>query len=108
MATAMMMGTNAITGYDLQWKSTPSYVDEDDSTLDTSDWPDDEATDSHGQVIGSGRRTDASAGKYSVLHMQILTTQPLPTPLIPGATFYYRVRAVSPMQETGTGRTKNP
>ena len=80
--------TNVINNYDLQWKSTPGYVNA-DGTLDTSDWPDDEATDSHAQVLEDG---DAPSGKYSVLHDDILSG----TPLIPGATFYYRVRAVSP------------
>ena len=77
----------AITGYTLQWKSDPAFVDT-ANTIDTSDYPEG-TTGIQNLEIPTGQ-PDAG-GKYSVIHSQINADNVL----APGTTYTYRVRAFS-------------
>ena len=80
--------TLAITGYTLQWKSDPTYVDANEPDIDTSDYPE---GDSGIQFLTVTSGNLDSGRKYSVVHSQISADNPLE----PGTIYTYRVRAVS-------------
>ena len=91
-------GTNAINNYSVQWKSSRSAGDD-----DTTDWPEDgTAPGVATQVLDEG--DPDAGGEYEVLHSVIASD----TPLLPGATYYYRVRAeVTGLNENGYGPWSN-
>ena len=80
--------SNAISDYRVEWYSDPGYVNAD---LDTSDWPD-EDTPAATQILPEGSASSPGL-EYTVVHNTVEAT--VQNFLTPGATYYYRVRAVA-------------
>ena len=80
--------TNIISGYTLQWKSSRDANTEADP--DTTEWPDDDAAATEDQVVGFAA-TDDDSGLFGHVHNTIAAD----TPLLPGTTYTYRVRALN-------------
>ena len=82
-------GDSIISSYTIQWKSSRSATG-----TDTTDWPDDDAEVGDVQVMTENADTaDANNGVFEVTHEEIANN----SPILPGTTYDYRVRAVNPI-----------